>query len=73
VLDESGLGPKTRWNVLACFQAFMKWLVKRGNLAQLPEFPRLKADEHEWITERTGTTDRRAAEAFGVRNLRGRC
>ena len=35
-LARRGLSPKTRWNVIGAFRSFTGWLVRRGELTELP-------------------------------------
>ncbi len=46
-LADRGLSPKTRKNVLAAFQGFLAWLKRRGEIREVPEFPRIKVAERE--------------------------
>jgi hypothetical protein len=46
-LADRDLSAKTRKNVLASFRGFLRWLVKRGQIQKLPEFPTIRIDEHE--------------------------
>lgn len=46
-LADRRLGPKTRWNVMAAFHAFIGWLYKREDLRELPrEYPWPRVPEH---------------------------
>jgi len=46
-LADRGLGPKTRWNVLAAFRSFIGWLYQRGEIREVPRrFPWPRLDEH---------------------------
>lgn len=46
-LSDRGLSPKTRANVIGAFRAFCAWLVKRGELREIPrEWPWPKVPEH---------------------------
>lgn len=47
-LADRGLGPKSRWNVLAAFHAFLGWLYKRQELREMPRsYPWPKLSESE--------------------------
>ena len=46
-LADRGLGPKTRFNVIAAFRSFTGWLKRRGEIREVPEFPWPKFPEHE--------------------------
>ena len=46
-LADRGLGPKTRWNVMAAFHALIGWLYKREDLRDLPrEYPWPRVPEY---------------------------
>jgi len=46
-LADRGLSPKSRWNVLAAFHAFLVWLYRREDLKALPrEYPWPRVPEH---------------------------
>jgi len=40
------ISAKTRRNVVAAFHTFARWLKRRGQLRQMPEFPGIPVDEH---------------------------
>ncbi len=61
-LGDRGLSPKSRRNYLAAFQAFLKWLYRRGDIARMPEVPLPKADEHQPHILSIGAQDRVLAE-----------
>ncbi len=46
-LADRGLSPKSRKNVLAAFRAFLSWLHRRGELREVPDFPRIRVDERD--------------------------
>jgi len=46
-LADRDLAPKSRRNYLAAFQAFLKWLKRRGEIRDVPELALPKCDEHE--------------------------
>ncbi|MCP5057873.1 MAG: tyrosine-type recombinase/integrase [bacterium] len=46
-LADRGLAAKTRRNVMGGFRSFMGWLIKRGLIREIPEFPLPRVDEHE--------------------------
>ncbi len=46
-LADRDLSPKSRRNYLAAFQAFLKWLKRRGEIRDVPELPLPKCDEHK--------------------------
>ena len=46
-LADRGLGPKSRWNVLAAFHSFLTWLYRREDLPAMPrQYPWPKVPEH---------------------------
>lgn len=46
-LADRGLAPKTRWNVLGAFHAFLVWSFERGEIRSLPRrYPWPRLDEH---------------------------
>ena len=46
-LADRGLSPKSRKNVLAAFRGFLSWLHRRGELREVPDFPRLRVDDRD--------------------------
>jgi len=45
-MAKRGLSPKTRLNALGAFRSFVGWLKRRGQIREIPEFPRVAVDEH---------------------------
>ena len=42
-----GLKAKSRRSLLGAFRALVGWLRKRGELREIPEFPRARVDEYD--------------------------
>lgn len=57
-LGKRGLAPASQRNVLAGFHSFMSWLVRRGEMSRVPEFPTVRVPE--FLPRLINTTDQEA-------------